>query len=391
MGDSYRHDTFDKNVIPNGFSKEVKDTVSGAVHLGWTLYINGGSNMTLEAPESANAPQNKSRIHFSTRRNSGPIQRLRAQIAKYADPMKKGMAQSVAEGVLPRDNIPKPAKVIIEEPKNCPKVKANEEHQRHVWYDDKDVEQVRPFACGGLKITRAAVPPSTPVPTPAAVASKGDRHIVSSAPMMAHRGSGLSYPSETTIERHWSDGSTDYKCVVCDYTSTHRQGVSGHYQTHVRKGEAQATRSQQKKDSLLIADPTYTEPAYTKGYTPRRTRVEALMASLLELGLEAFKTPQELAEAVAKASLQWVHEQSNAGTKFAAEHEELSDADILTRIRSLLDQGEYMEQRERMIQLEEELTDVRSQLTESQARATRAEERFQAFRELVNEEAAADK
>lgn len=401
MGDSYTDDTFDKSVIPRAYAKDIVETVVGAVHLGWRLYING-SSMTLEAPESANAPQGKRRIHFSTRRNSGPIQRLRAQIAKYGDPVKKGLAQSVAEGVLPRSSIPSAPRsnVVIEEPRNCRLVRKNEEHRSHVWFADDDAEMRSPFACGGLKITRR--PPLTPAVTPAPVenkeqevskvavtVSKVEKRVVSTQPMMAHRGGGMSYPSETTLERTWSDGSVDYLCAFCKgFDSLFRKGVAGHYQTHVHKGEVQSPKKPGDKKDVLVPDPTYTEPAFTRAYTPRKQRVEALVAALMDLGLDTFKTPQQLAEAVAKASLQWVHEQSSQGTRFAAEHEDLSDADILTRIRSLLDQGEYMSQRERLVEKEQELDNVRSQLADAESRATRAEERFQAFRELVNEESA---
>lgn len=398
MGEAYDDDTFDKAVIPGGYAKDIRETVAGAVALGWRLYINGTS-MTIEAPESANAPENKRRLHFSTRRNSGPITRLRKQISKYGDPVKLGLIQSMSEGVVPNDlnQLNVRGSIVTERPRNCTLVDRNEEHVQHIWYAEDDTDKVRPFACGGLKVRRAEKEPeqapvakkaATPVPTPATVAkraAKPRKQIISEAPMMAHRGGGMSYASATTIERRWSDGSVDFKCVVCDFTSDKRMGIGGHYGRHVQKGEAPKTA--QGKDKMhLVEDPTYTEPAYARGYTPRRARVEALMESLMALGLDKFTTPQQLAEAVAKASLQWVHEQSAQGTRLAAEHEELSDADILVRIRSLLDQGEYMEQRERLQQLQAEQADLRAQLEEAKAEANRQRERFEAFRELVNQE-----
>lgn len=85
--------------------------------------------------------------------------------------------------------------------------------------------------------------------------------LLSEGPWMAHRGGtknnsggGYVYPSSTVIERYWTDGTVDYACTGCDYTSAKPRGVSAHYAQHV----GHDTRHPRAEIKGYIQDPTYT-------------------------------------------------------------------------------------------------------------------------------------
>lgn len=60
-------------------------------------------------------------------------------------------------------------------------------------------------------------------------------------PMIVWAGHGTGYPSETTMERTYRDGSKEYFCAFpeCDFISEVRHAVRSHWGKHVRAGEVE--------------------------------------------------------------------------------------------------------------------------------------------------------
>ena len=90
---------------------------------------------------------------------------------------------------------------------------------------------------------------------------------------------GTRYESQTTMERVWPTGETDYVCAFtdCDYDSGNPRSVAMHYgQQHTRKGE-----SEPAGDGPHHIDPDYTEPL-TSRYRPTERLLNTLAEFLAE-------------------------------------------------------------------------------------------------------------
>lgn len=302
---------FHKSALPGGFKKEVTNLIELASSAGWDVLING-SSVSIVSPGSQ-----AKQYHFSPKKNSGPLQRIARDIRRLGDPkMVLAMDEKLEDA----------ADAIV------------------------------------ASVTR------TVTPTPATVAKP--RHIVSEGPMLASRGKGDAYKSSTTIERHWSDGSIDYKCARCDFTSIGRLSVSGHWSKHVREDESARSTAQ---DNYFKA-----EVPLAAIYAPRQTRIDALVKVL-----EGLDDLTDL-RAIATAALTWVHEQSRAGSSLAAEHEEMTDADILNRIRTLLDTGERAQLHEQNASLTEQVVALTAQVEAAEAKAAKMADSLNALRELID-------
>jgi len=338
----YDSETFDKSLIPNHFKTEVREVMEVAVLLGWKLHVTGNQSVTIISP------QEEKKYHFSSRRNSGPLTRIRKDVVKFADPDKL-----VAAEILKRSG---PDSAIAQ---SAADILGNME-------DGKSVIDARP--------TKAEVP------TPRRSESEQPKEatVVSEKPMLAKSSHGKGYESKTTFERKWSDGSVDYRCMFrgCEQTSHERRSISRHYANVHSKGVA--PRPADFKTDVPGATP----------YAPRKARIEAL-AAVIEgmLAEDGDLTPEDLA----RASLMWVHEQSKRGTEHAEEREPMSAEDTLTRIRSLLDDGSRLAERQKMEALEQRLHDAEvlaaeqaeqaaASLAAAEQRAVVAEQRAEATR-----------
>lgn len=205
--------------------------------------------------------------------------------------------------------------------------------------------------------------------------SESERHIVSENPMLAKAHEGRGYESKVAIERHWSDGSKDYKCVDCTYASPNRLAVRGHYQVHARKkGRAQGP-SPQRSQTFKVEVPDAVR------YKPRQSRIDALAAQIKEAMDQGQADPGE----IARTALTWVHEQSKQGTNLAAEREDMSDGDVLNRIRNLLDDGSYMRQQEELATMRDRLVRAERETAAAREQAEQARSTLRAFTDLANE------
>jgi hypothetical protein len=147
---------------------------------------------------------------------------------------------------------------------------------------------------------------------------------------------GTRYESQTTLERVWPDGKTDYACAFegCDYINDKPRSVAQHYgQQHTRKGEAEPAMA-----GPFHIDPEYTEPVSSRDYRPTQRMVDTLTELLTTLQGEHL-TPGDLAVAL----LTWMHERPDI------EHTErplvpLTDRQVLDKIRMLVGQPDQSEE-----------------------------------------------
>jgi hypothetical protein len=176
---------------------------------------------------------------------------------------------------------------------------------------------------------------------------------------------GTRYESQTTLERVWPDGQTDYQCAFpgCTWQSPSPKSVAMHYgQEHTRKGESEGAG-----EGPHHIDPEYTEPLTSRDYRPTQRLVDALADWIDTTDLTAL-TPQDLAVLF----LTWAHERPDI------EHVErplipLTDKQILDKVRMLVGQPDQS------MELEALKTDLR--ILEDEVRRLR-EERT-ALRELL--------
>ena len=341
--------------LPDGFKQDIKALVAYAVAVGWRLTVTSNAGMTIVSPD-----ENK-KLHFSNRRSSGPLQRLRRTIDKYADPGRVEYMHNIMSSDLTDDQYIEMMSPLLAD-SNIEFATPDQEEEPV----KKRKAAPRPAAAKKVEeIDKKATEQATP-----------ERTLVSEKPMLARAHEGRAYESRVAIERTWSDGTVDYKCTLCDYTGE-RLSVRGHWQKHVRAGEVEASGPGGRGPEFQADVPLAAK------YSPRMSRVEALAEWLASAYVPGEEPDFTL---LARDALTWVHEQSAQGTALAAEREELSSDDILNRIRVLLDQGQYVKQREQIDKLSQELSTLRSDYLLMDAQRELAESKLQAFRELVIEE-----
>lgn len=175
---------------------------------------------------------------------------------------------------------------------------------------------------------------------------------------------GTRYESQTTLERIWPNGNTDYVCALegCTYESRNARSVAMHYgQEHTRKGQTEPAG-----EGAHVIDPEYTEPL-TSRYRP----TERLLSTLAEfLAEHSWDNVDDLA----LLFLTWANERPDL------DHEPrplvpLTDKQILDKIRMLVgqpDQSEY-------------ITRLEGDLVEARREVERLREERAALRDLLTE------
>ena len=349
-------ENFDKRELPKGFKPEIQNLVAMAVTLGWRLIITSNAGLTLVSPNELK------RIHLSSKKRSGPVKRLVRDIVKFGDPLRVNLVTDLSSLPISDEEYGTLVTQVLSDLGSDMDVS---------WQTPEDEPEEAPVTRRRAKAAERAA--AIEQAAEKKVAPKPERTLVSEKPMLARAHEGRAYESKIAIERTWSDGSIDYKCTLCDYTGE-RLSVRGHWQVHVRRGETEA----QKRGPEFQAD-----VPNAAIYRPRQSRVEALANYLAELWADN-ETPDFAA--LAKDALTWVHEQSAKGTDLAAEREELTSDDILNRIRTLLDQGQYQKQQTEIERLAQEVMNMRLALDAANARSDLLQSKLQAFRELVVEE-----
>jgi hypothetical protein len=328
----------------SGLRDDDRETITGAVALGWMISATIDPN---DKTVTMISPDEKTKIHF-------------------------------APGRTPRPD--RPRRTLV---RHGSKAKLDELIENE---GDIAVFDANPLDMVNVQLVMPAKPEPKPRKAPAV-------YVVETQPMLAKSRKDRGYQSKIAIERTWSDGSVDYKCVACDYTNENRLGIRGHWQMHVRKGEVQAVGGTKSGETFKADVPRAAH------YRPRQHRIEALAEFLAGL-LEGEVDPEDLA----LAALTWVHDQTNEGSQHAGESEFLTDSEIVHRIRMLIAPksdpseverltGELAEAQEQLVQLsplqtrvetlEAELSTITTERDRFKERAARAQGDLQSLRELV--------
>lgn len=354
----YDESNFVRSAVPTYLKKDVREVIETAVMFGWKMHISGSNSVTIVSYDE------RKKYHFSaTGRSSNSLNRIKRDVIRYGEPDKLLIADSIlgmkdvelaqlATSLLPA--VGQEGTVVDHRPElEAEKAEA----------ERKKAEQ-RP--------TPAAMPKK-------AERSQCERTIVKQGPMLAKASDGKGYDSNAITQREWSDGSIDYKCNDCDYTSPNRLSVRGHISSH-------------RKGPRPMPDRFPAEVPNAASYKPNKNRVAALAAVIDELMREGEMDPQTLA----LHALTWVHEQSRKGTTLAEEREPMGPEDVLNRIRALLDDGTQMEalreQDEKIAalsvraeQAEVYAADLQEKLQAAEEKAEKAAQTLNTFIELATE------
>lgn len=340
MSSTYTHTDFTPDAIPSSFNKDARNLIRTAVGVGWKLLVTNKGHVTLVPPHPHEGKVRT--INLSPKKSDGPISVLMRKVLKYGNPL-----------LLPP--LPESQAQAKEVVRNM--IERIEDHE------DKVNRSVRT--------------------EPATAADRATRKIVHVGPMISKRSRGRGYPSPIANQRDWSDGSTDYICAFegCTdgpgggpYVSDNRLAMGPHRKVHVNRNEVERVEDR----PALSVDIPETEPAYTKGYHPREQRKESLAHALLTkfLTLGPDLTDWERCEALAEAALAWDHEATGGGLH-RQEREPLTDAEVLAKIRAMLDNGLYQQQAD-------EIAAQRAAREAAEERATAAEVEAQRVKDDVS-------
>jgi hypothetical protein len=175
---------------------------------------------------------------------------------------------------------------------------------------------------------------------------------------------GTRYESQTTLERVWPDGKTDYVCAICEWESEKPRSVAMHYgQEHTRKGETEPAG----------VGPHHLDPTYTEPLTSRYRPTERLLAAATEMIYGLMYEDGVNAEDIALAFLTWANDRPDL------DHEPrplvpLTDRQILDKVRMLVGQPDQSA----------EIEALRSEITILESEVHRLREERTALRELLS-------
>lgn len=192
--------------------------------------------------------------------------------------------------------------------------------------------------------------------------------LISEGPWMARlagkaSGRGLMYPSPVVVERHWSDGTVDYRCTHSDYTSPKPRSVASHAgKSHAGKGQHEAPRRVNDYAPSGIVHPS-------RRLVADLTR--ALDAVPDWKDLDAATLAERLAEVI------------TASREPSLPTEPLTDAEVLNRIVTLVDRGRLAEATGQVSAMSIALAEVNKELDAARAEAQRLHDERAALRELL--------
>lgn len=195
--------------------------------------------------------------------------------------------------------------------------------------------------------------------------------VIGEKPWMARKGldgaeNGRYYPSKTTIERKWSDGSTDYRCAKegCDYSAPAPGSVARH---HGNSKDHPPIGDDYQRD--VIRGPAY-EPGTKGPRTGASKLAREIEAALLGMSEDCSELePADLAAALARAIADMRAEERGE----SAPSVPLTAEQKLERIRNIVDDGSMFSMLEREQSLKEQVAELelfRVEATQSMEAAT---------------------
>lgn len=345
--------------------KTADTIVRVAIQAGWTARNTSNMGVVLESPGTPHqtiAIPARTGLHQSVAR-----QNIR-KIMRYGDQLAVGMLELKADEIVREMETGRKRRIQIDD---------NEPMST----TEKVIPAVRQTPLAHIPVPTPA-PPARVVPAPE---PEPERILLSERPWLAKQGTngehGYAYESKVTLERRWSDGTIDYKCVACDYTHEKPVSVSRHYGG--TKDDKHPDTS--KPESVLQTGP------YEPAHRPPSDRAQRLIREL-KAGMEAIRgkgydlsTEDKMLEALAEqiVTMRDERRQRDEDTEAGGP---LTPEQIIDRVRRLVDGGAYLAQIERMRQMEDELEAVKQQLATANDKALRLQAERKALADLLTEE-----
>ena len=237
------------------------------------------------------------------------------------------------------------------------------------------------------EVPRVEVPPAPHVEVPAV--SETPEQIVEGAtqeyelkPWLAKRFGRKGavterfYESQHVMERTWRDGHVDYVCSTmgCGYDSDSPNAVAKHSgRKHGPKDKPDQTFD------MPATPPKFPRHVAEHEYSPHEDRLDALTRYLMEKWSGAELDTEEDFRLMAKNALTWQHEQRKAGDP----GEPLTDAELVARIRGLVDQGVYARQEAQIEELRLQLEATQEDAAHCRARADELAGNLGALKDLM--------
>ena len=193
-----------------------------------------------------------------------------------------------------------------------------------------------------------------------------------------HRGE--TYPSDAVMERHWSNGTTDYACrwEGCEFTDDSPRTVAAHNGSHKR---GQGTGPRPEVDGV---DPEHvSNPRKITRVRNLAREIDGALTAAIAAGITA--DPEWLA--------QWIIDHRIDALPAAGEEPvPLTSEDILDKIAALVDRGRGKVLREQVDTLQIQVEGFMAQVAAAEAKAKAAEDRaswadgnLQALSELLDD------
>lgn len=249
-------------------------------------------------------------------------------------------------------------------------------HMMDTW-DDTGVERNQKWwHCPGISEPEAAPGPEA---TP-------ERTLLSIQPWMAKvhtnpDGTADLYQSQSVQERHWSDGSVDFQCTICDYDAAKPYSVSAHTRKHTLRGEkAPARQDPTEFDVPMPPSPPRRKPASRIAALAREIEA-ALRVTPWEGGDDWASFAHALAEGI-------VAKRVEAGI-VERDTEPLTDADLLARLRTLLLRDDQRRAEPALVEaaaLKDQVAELVAQVAAAQATTQRYKDTLASLAALAKEE-----
>jgi hypothetical protein len=354
---------FDYPADLSPFPKASARFLTHAHELGWSLRWSGAARHSMAV---ATSPTREKSINVPTTNiNDNRMRSWTNALGRYTDPEvladyldKVGVTSKRLPPGIGTDPLvalhPRPSKTAIPRP---PKQTALEAAMTAAHEKAEEVSH-------GVTIDREADAKQVRMHDP-------DLTVVSEKPWVARRsgqqgGKGTMYESPFVIERLWSDGTVDYRCPHCDFTSDKPRSVSSH-----GAGRADHPKGPQSK-----AFPVTNYEASGIQH-PNRSAVSRLTSDLLHAldGMENWQhlSREELARRVAEVIIEARPDRAPA--------EPLTPDQIIERVRMLVDGGRYHDMHKQVEAAGQALRDATAAMEEVTARAEAAEHRVQQLQE----------
>lgn len=391
MATIYTFETYSNDVLPGGYTKEMKDLIAFGVSQAWKVQVKGLVVRLLP-------PQGDKVITLSASHHNPPIQGHKNTIIKYGNPLAVTPAAEVPQvqrlvekvhseekkaevkKLFKKKDAPTKAEVaetvaVIDEALAVAGNRRNRFIHDVPVLDVSDAVMAEEVAKDAKTKTGLATPDLGAIIKVGELDPETGKRLVSEAPMMAISGMGQGYESTTTVERHWSDGSVDYRCMICPFHRPGRLGIRGHFGMHVRNGEAE--RFDRDKVTMLNgidrpdgAGEIHRRP---KEETTDGTLAEAIQA-VMEKGMD-WTDLVGVSKTLAEVATAW-HDQHSGPV--ASGSEPTAAENVLIQIRRLVDDGEA-----NVLRASLDAAEQRAALAE--AAATKARDTLNSFADLAKE------